>query len=122
MEPDLRTLTSAAAPTQVQVVAPDGCDRVAAAVVSPWRRKHPKRAETVGATLLEVLAAREVQDDQAEIDLVDEWRSRLRRLVGELRDVAPVGATRISSVRLRAEPTGHGRVYQADGNQKFVEQ
>lgn len=85
MEPDLAALTSAAATTLVRLMATDGWDRVKAAVVSLCRRVHPDHAQAVDAELsaacLEVRAARKAKDDQAELDLMGEWRGRLRRLV-----------------------------------------
>lgn len=140
MEPELVTLTSTAATTLVRLMATDGWDQVKAAVVSMWRRAHPERAETVEADLaaarLEVLTSSEADDEQAELDLISEWRSRLQRLVigdpelqQELRRLieefrpaaAEVEATRIGSVKMQAKATGHGRVYQAGGDQKIVE-
>jgi hypothetical protein len=140
MEPDLMTLTSSAATTLVRLMTTDGWDRFKAAIMSMWRRAQPERAETVDADLaaarLELLTANEAHDEQAEVDLVGEWRSRLQRLVigdpelqHELRTlveeyrpaVAEVETTRIGSVKMEAKATGHGRVYQAGGDQKIVE-
>ena len=140
MEPDLTTLTSVAATTLVGLMTTDSWDRVKAAVVSLWRRVHPERAETVDAELsaacCEVLAAREAHDEQAELDLVSEWRCRLQRLVAtdlqlqqELRAmveefrpiVVEAEAARISSIRMRAKAAGHGKVYQAGRDQKIVD-
>jgi hypothetical protein len=139
MESDLATLTSAAAVTLVRLMATDGWDRVKSAVVSLWRRVHPEGAAAVDAELSaachEVLAARRAQDEQAELDLVGEWRSRLRqlvasdpqlqedlhRLIEEFRPaVAEVEAARIGSVTMQAKATGHGQVYQAARDQKIV--
>ena len=118
----------------------EGWDRAKAAIVALWRRVHPERAEAVDSELAaarcEVLAASDAQDEQAELDLVGEWRSRLGRLVAadpqlqqELRRfveefgpaVAEAGATRIGPVTMQAKATGHGRVYQAGRDQKVVE-
>jgi hypothetical protein len=140
MEPDLRTLTAVAATTVVELMATDGWDRAKAAVVSLWRRVHPEQAAEIGAELSavrgEVLAARDTEDKQPELDLVSEWRNRLLRLVAadpsperelrllmaELRPVAAeTEANRINLVIMRAKATDHGRVYQAGHDQKIVE-
>jgi len=139
MEPELATLTTAAATTLIRLMTTDGWDRARAAIISLWRRVHPERAEAVDAELAaarrEILAASDPQDEQAELDLVGEWRSRLRRLVAadpqlqqELRRfveefhpaVAEAGVTRIGPVRMQARADGHGRVYQAGRDQSVV--
>jgi hypothetical protein len=138
MEQDLTALTSAAAVTLVRLMAADSWDRAKGVVVSMWRRAHPLQADEIDAELaaarLEVLAAHDAQDEQAELDLVSEWRSRLRRLVAadpqvvqELRqlveELRPILAeaedTRVSSVRMQARASGQGRVYQAARDQKI---
>jgi hypothetical protein len=138
VDSDLTALASSAATTLVGLMVTDAWERFKTAVVSLWQRAHPDRAEAVGdelaAARLEVLAAREAQDEQAELDLVTEWRGRLRRLVAgdpqlaeELRrlvaefspDPAQPGITQ--SVSMQATASGHGRVYQAGRDQKIVE-
>jgi len=140
MEPDLGILTSTAATTLVQLMTTDAWDRFKASIVSLWRRVHPERADTVDAELaaarLEVLAAGAALAEQARLDLADEWRSRLRplvaaepqladdlrRLVEEFRPVlAEAEASRPGAVRMKATASGHGRVYQAAGDQHIVE-
>jgi hypothetical protein len=85
MDPELTALTSTAATTVVQLLATAAWEQVKTAVGGLWQRVHPERAETVQAELedsrAEVLAAREVGDEQVEQTLVGEWQGRLRRLV-----------------------------------------
>ena len=82
MDPELAALTSTAATTVVQLLAPAAWEPATSAVGGLWRRVHPERAETVQAELeegrAEVLAAREVGDEQGEPALVGGWQGRLR--------------------------------------------
>jgi hypothetical protein len=140
VEPDAGVLASAAAVTLVTLMATDAWAQVKAAFVSLWRRASPERAAAVDAELataeLEVTAARQAGDEQAELDLVGEWRSRLRRLaagdeqvrvdlqrlVDEFRPLlAEAEAGPAPVVRMRAEAAGHGRVNQAGRDQFIVE-
>jgi hypothetical protein len=138
MESELTALTTVAAATLVQLMTTDSWDRFKVAIVSLWRRVHPDRADMVDGELaqarLEVLAAVESRDDQVELDMMAEWRSRLRRLVAVGPELA-VDLQRLldeyrpvlgeepesGSVRMRAQASGHGRVYQAGRDQKIVE-
>lgn len=85
MDPELTALTSTAATTVVKLLTTAAWERATTAVGGLWRRVHPERAETVRAELedsrAEVLAARQVGDEQVEQALVGEWQGRLRRLV-----------------------------------------
>ncbi len=85
MDPELTALTSTAATTVVKLLATAAWERATSAVGGLWRQVHPERAQTVQAELedsrAEVLAAREVGDEQVEQALVGEWQGRLRRLV-----------------------------------------
>ena len=102
------------------------------AVGGLWRRVHPERVETVQAELVEgraeVLAARQVGDEQVEQALVGEWQGRLRRLlaadpqladelrrmVGELcLALAEVDAPQGTTITMRATAFGTSRVNQA---------
>ncbi len=139
MEPDAGALTSAAAVTLVTLMTTDGWERVKAAFVSLWRRVHPGRAAAVEAELtaarLEALAAREAGDGQAELDLVAEWRSRLRRLtaadeqvqqdlrelVETFRPLLAAEAPQAQRISMRAKAAGHSRVNQAGRDQTIVE-
>ena len=132
MDPELTALTSTAATTVVQLLATAAWEQAKSAVGELWRKAHPDRAETVQAELeesrTEVLAARQVGDEQVEQALVSEWHGRLRRLVAadlqladELRRVvaelssalayadSPQGAT----ITMQATTFGKSRVNQA---------
>jgi hypothetical protein len=132
MDSELMALTSTAATTVVQLLATAAWEQAMSAVGALWRRVHPQRAETVQAELedsrAEVLAARQVGDEQVEQALVGEWQGRLRRLVAadpqlvdDLRRVvtelhlaladadSPQGAT----ITMQAMAFGSSRVNQA---------
>src|SRR5216683_1308156 len=114
----------------VRLMASDGWEQAKKAVGSLWRRVHPERAETVEAELVEtreqVLAARQEGNEQAEQDLIGEWRGRLRRLlaaepeladelrrlVDELPPTPSETGTQIGLLDMHAHASGHGRVYQ----------
>lgn len=85
MDPELAVLTSTAAATVVQLMATTAWEQAKSAVVGLWRRVHPEWAETVQAELeasrVEVLAARQVGNEQVEQALAGEWQGRLRSLV-----------------------------------------
>ncbi|WP_146778999.1 hypothetical protein [Actinomadura craniellae] len=69
----------------VAAMATDGWQGARAGAVKLWRRVYPDRAEAVEAELEEVrgevLAARRDGDEDAEQELVADWRRRLARLV-----------------------------------------
>jgi hypothetical protein len=132
VDPDLTALTSTAATTVVQLLATAAWEQAKSAVGGLWRRVHPERAETVQAELeetrAEVLAAREIGDEQAEQALVSEWHSRLRRLVAvdpqladdlrrvlaELRSaLADADTAPGSTISMQAMTFGTSRVNQA---------
>ncbi|MGB6162182.1 MAG: hypothetical protein WCF33_11015 [Pseudonocardiaceae bacterium] len=132
MDPELTALTSTAATTVVKLLATAAWERATDAVGGLWRRVHPERAETVQAELedsrAEVLAARQIEDEQAELALVGEWQGRLRRLVAadppladELRRVvtelrsalADAEAPQSTTITMQATTFGTSRVNQA---------
>jgi uncharacterized membrane protein YccC len=96
-----------------------------------WRRVHPERAQTVQAELAdsraEVLAAREVGNEQVEQALVGEWQGRLRlvvadpqlvddlrRVVAELRSaLADADAPQNTTITMQATMFDTSRVNQA---------
>lgn len=111
MDPELTALTSTAATTVVQLLATAAWGQAKSAVGGLWRRAHPERAETVQAELeegrIEVLAARQVGDEQVEQALVGEWQGRLRRLVAadpQLADELRRVVAQLRSVLADAEP------------------
>lgn len=137
MDVGLAALSAAAATTLVTSMTTDSWEQVKAALVKLWRLRHPGQAKAVAADLTAtrsgVVAARAAGDEQAEADLLAEWRSRLRRLVaddeqlqGELRRFTeefghllsePRG---VSQVVMRAEVHGSGRVNQAGRDQTVI--
>jgi hypothetical protein len=132
MDPELTALTSTAATTVVQLLATATWEQAKSAVGGLWRRVHPERAETVQAELeetrAEVLAARQVGDEQVEQVLAKEWQGRLRRLVtadphlvDDLRHVvtqlgsalADTNLPQGTVISMQATTFGNGRVNQA---------
>ncbi|MGH3808810.1 MAG: hypothetical protein ACRDRU_19715 [Pseudonocardiaceae bacterium] len=132
MDPELTALTAMAATTVVQLLATTAWEQAKNAVGELWRRVHPDRAETVQAELeetrLELLTARQVENEQVEQALVGEWEGRLRRLmvadpqavddlrriVAQLRSVLAVtDLQRGSVITMQATVFGHSRVNQA---------
>jgi hypothetical protein len=133
VDAELTALTSTAAATVVvKLLATASWEQARSAVGRLWRRVHPERAETVQAELedsrAEVLAARQVGDEQVEQDLVGEWQGRLRRLltadpqladelrqvVGELRlALAEVDAPQGATINMQATAFGTSRINQA---------
>ncbi|MGA5703378.1 hypothetical protein [Peterkaempfera bronchialis] len=131
MDAELMALSSTAATTVVGLLATDAWEQARHAMGSLWRRVHPQRAETVEAELTEarteVLAARASGDEQAEQALVEEWQSRLRRLLAadpqladEMRRIVaefaaepPSGDGTPGTVRQDAKASHGSRVYQA---------
>jgi hypothetical protein len=86
MDSELAALSSAAATTLVALMTTDSWKRAKEAFVGLWRRRHPRQGEAVEADLtaaqLDVAAARQIGDKDAEAEITGEWQSRLRRLVG----------------------------------------
>jgi len=128
----LAALASTAGTTVVTLLATDAWQRAKAGMGALWRRVYPDRAQVIEAELVEareeVVAARAAGDDAVEQALVGEWQGRLRRLLAahpdlavELRrlldeELAPAlpagGQSWTGDVDMRAEASGHGRVYQ----------
>jgi hypothetical protein len=137
MDAGLAALSSAAATTLVTSMTTDSWEQVKAALVKLWQLRHPGQVKAVSADLTatraDVVAARAVGDEQAEADLLAEWRSRLRRLAAddeqlkgelkrfteEFRHLAgePRGSSRVT---MRAEVHGSGRVNQAGRDQAVI--
>lgn len=129
---ELTALISTAAATMVQLLATEVWEQAKTAIGGLWRQTHPERVETVQAELVEsraeVLAAREVGDEQVEQALVSEWHNRLRRLVAtdpqlavELQRVvvklrsalADTDPPRGVTITMQATALGNSRVNQA---------
>jgi hypothetical protein len=138
---DPATLATAAGTALVAAMATDAWKKACKATVSLWRRVHPDGTAVIEAELAEVrgevLEARRQNDTRAEEDLAREWRRRLLRLLHQDIDLVPElqqilnetwlpalnshDRQRIGSVTMAATATGHGRVYQAAGNQVIKE-
>ena len=130
---DPATLAAAAASGLVAALTTDAWEQARSAIVGLWRRVHPNRAETIEDELAEVrqeaLAARQQGDADAEEGLIADWQRRLRRLLeadpeiaAELQRVLDDVFTpaldsadqqRIGQIVMKAQATGHGRVFQA---------
>lgn len=141
MDPQVVGLARTAGATVVTLMATDTWNRTRDGLVSLWRRALPDRAETVGgeldATRSDLLAARAAGDELSEDELRTEWQSRLRRLLAAQPGVADDlrrlleevsaqtpgtgDATVVGEVRMHAEASGHGRVYQAGRDQHISE-
>lgn len=137
MDAELAAMSSVAATTLVTLMTTDGWKRVKEAFAALWRR-HPGEAQAAAADLdaarLEVMAARRVGDEQAELEVLGEWRSRLRRLVAgdeglrdELRELLqefraqPSGTDQTGPVIMWAEASGSARINQAGRDQTVIE-
>jgi hypothetical protein len=132
MDAEVATLTSTAATTMVKLLITDGWERLKTALGMLWRRAHPDQAATIEADIssarAELLTAYQAGDTQAEQALIREWQARLyrvvvndpslqeelRRLVTELSSLLPnVAQATGPDIEMRADASGHGRVYQA---------
>lgn len=136
MDPELVELSTTAAATMVTLMTTDAWDRAKAALVGLWRDRHPQ-AEAVEADLdaaqLEVVAARQAGDADAEAEVTGEWQSRLRRLVTgdkglqaelaqlveQLRSAVPESG-QAASVMMQAKASGQSRISQAGRDQTII--
>ncbi|WP_327119841.1 hypothetical protein OHB12_14665 [Nocardia sp. NBC_01730] len=130
-------LLLAAGTTLVTAMATDGWREVRAGAVALWRRVHPERAPAIEAELEEVrgevLEARAAGNADIERELARDWQRRLGRLVAadpglepELRSVldeqwtpalSAAEQVRVQHIVQTATVSGHGRVFQAGGDQ-----
>ncbi|WP_318308765.1 hypothetical protein [Streptomyces californicus] len=134
-------LVMAAGTALVGAMATDTWQQARSSAVALWRRVHPQRVQAIEEELadvrVEVLAAREAGDSEAEAGLAADWQRRLLRLLrddpslaDELRrlldeELTPLlpsaEANRIGSVEMKARASGRARIYQAVGNQTINE-
>ncbi len=138
MGPEIADLARTAGTTMVTLMAGQAWESARDGMVALWQRFQPARAEAVGseleATREDLLLARETGDADTEAELTAEWQARVRRLLltqpevaDELRrilaEVSPARPEQRPSVdvRLRAEVSGSGRVYQAGRDQHITE-
>jgi len=93
VESELAVLAGQAASTMVNGMATAGWERAQRALGDLWRRVYPERADTVVAELdearLEVLEARQNGHGPAEEAFVNEWRTRLRRMLAAHPEMLP---------------------------------
>ncbi|MER5830691.1 hypothetical protein ABT116_07605 [Streptomyces sp. NPDC002130] len=138
MGPEIAELARIAGTTMVTLMTGQAWESAREGLVSLWQRFQPDRAEAVGgeleATREDLLLARRTGDDDTESELTAEWQARVRRLLvarpevaDELRRILaelspqPPEAQSVVEVRLRAEVSGSGRVYQAGRDQNITE-
>lgn len=136
MDAQLMDLARSAGTTVVTLMATDAWERTRDGVSALWRRVSPSRADGVqgelDATRQELLAAREVGDEQTQQELGDEWAGRVRRLLREHPEVAeelqrvlaeldPESSNAPTAVQMHASASGSGRVYQAGRDQHITE-
>jgi hypothetical protein len=139
---DPATLAAAAASGLIAALTTNAWQQARSAIVGLWRRVHPSRAETIGEELVEVrqeaLAARHQGDADAEEGLVADWQRRLRRLLEADSEVAtelqhvlddvltpaldPADQQRVGQIVMKAQASGHGRVFQAGRDMHVTEQ
>ena len=138
MGPEIAELARTAGTTMVTLMAGQAWESARDGVVALWQRFQPARAEAIGgeleATREDLLLARESDDTDTEAELTAEWQARVRRLLlaqpevaDELRRILaelnpqPPHPRPSVEVRLRAEVSGSGRVYQAGRDQHITE-
>ncbi|MFJ3899914.1 hypothetical protein [Streptomyces sp. NPDC090083] len=131
----------AAASSLVGTMATDGWQHVHDATVALWRRLHPAAADAINEHLIEdrtaVLAARQAGDLRTEQFLVESWQRRFAELRTERADefldrlvtqvlapalaAAQAPASAPSAVRMSAQASDNGRVYQSGRDQTINE-
>ena len=138
MGPEIAELARTAGTTMVTLMAGQAWESDREGLVSLWQRFQPDRAEAVGgeleATREDLLLAQRTGDADTESELTAEWQAKVRRLLiarpevaEELRRILaelspqPAEAQSVVDVRLRAEVSGSGRVYQAGRDQHITE-
>jgi hypothetical protein len=141
LDTEIAELASRAAATLVGLLTTDAWERAKVGLGALWRRAHPERAETIEAEIIdarsELIAAEAAGDLQVERDLVDEWKTRVRRLLisnpdlavplrrlldDELTPALPGSRVRIEKLDQRAKASRGGKVYQVgQGEQSIVE-
>ncbi|MES4908949.1 MULTISPECIES: hypothetical protein [unclassified Streptomyces] len=144
MEPQIADLARTAGSTVVALMATDAWQRTRERIVALWRRAQPDRADGIDGELEtthdDLLAARDAADgsegEQTQRELSEEWAGRMRRflaahpeVIEELRraldELSPAlpgnDQAMNTTVHMRAEASGSGRVYQAGRDQHITE-
>jgi hypothetical protein len=121
----------------VGAIATDTWEQSRTALLAVWRRLRPEQAGAVGEELTDtraqLLAARRSSDAEAEQALVSDWQLRLQSLIRhnpaaaeELQHLTTTVLTpaltadeqaNIRTLTMKAEASGHSRVYQAGHDQ-----
>ncbi|MFI1335377.1 hypothetical protein ACH4U7_35760 [Streptomyces sp. NPDC020845] len=143
MEPQIADLARTAGSTVVALMATDAWQRARERIVALWRRAQPDRADGIDGELEtthdDLLAARDAEDSEDEEtrrELSEEWAGRmrrflvahpefveeLRRILDELSPALPGNDQAMNTtIHMRAEASGSGRVYQAGRDQHITE-
>ncbi|MCL6733392.1 hypothetical protein [Streptomyces neyagawaensis] len=138
MGPEIADPARTAGTTMVALMATQTWESAREGMVALWRRFQPERAEAVGgeleATREDLLLAQRSGDTETEAELTAEWQARVRRLLvarpevaDELRRILAELTPALpeerptTGIRLRAEASGNGRVYQAGRDQHITE-
>ncbi|MEV0554153.1 MULTISPECIES: hypothetical protein [unclassified Streptomyces] len=138
MGPEIADLARTVGTTMVTLMATQTWESARDGLVAVWQRFQPDRAESVGgeleATREDLLLAQQSGDTDTEAELTAEWQARVRRLLvarpevaDELRHILAELSPQLPEqspsveVRLRAEVSGSGRVYQAGRDQHITE-
>ncbi|AOR29771.1 hypothetical protein BFF78_00495 [Streptomyces fodineus] len=138
MGPEIADLARTAGTTMVTLMAGQAWEAAREGLVSLWRRFQPERAEAVAGELDaardDLLLAQRSGDTDTEAELTAEWQARVRRLLAarpevaeELRRVLAELAPQLpdqrasAGIRLNADVSGSGRVYQAGRDQHITE-
>lgn len=138
MGPEIAELARTAGTTMVTLMAGQAWESAREGLVSLWQRFQPDRAEAVGgeleATREDLLLAQRSGDTETESELTAEWQARvrrllvarpevadeLRRILAELSPALPEPQPSVD-VRLSADVSGSGRIYQAGRDQHITE-
>ncbi|MFB9834737.1 hypothetical protein [Actinoallomurus acaciae] len=127
MDAELAALATSGATTLVTLAATESWNRAKGAVIDLYKRFYPAASVAVGAELEETstdLAESKYKGDELSSEIIDHWQARFRRLL----IVNPNAAAGIQSlleefgpmasgidngvVEMKAQASGHGRVYQ----------
>ncbi|MGA2825935.1 MAG: hypothetical protein ABSF03_07420 [Streptosporangiaceae bacterium] len=139
MDTEIAELASRAAATLVGLLTTDAWERAKVGLGALWRRAHPERAETIEAEIIdarsELIAAEAAGDFQVERDLVDEWKTRVRRLLianpdlvvplrrlldDELTPALPGSQVRIGKLEQHAKASRRGEVNQVGLGEQWI--
>ncbi|MEV6127969.1 hypothetical protein AB0M05_14240 [Streptomyces violaceusniger] len=139
MDPQIADLARTAGTTMVTLMATTAWESARDGLVSLWQRFQPGRADGIGeefeASRADLLLARETGDEDSEAELAAEWQGRvrrllvaqpevadeLRRILDELSPRLPDQRPAVGEIRMTAEASGSGRVYQAGHDQHITE-